>query len=75
MGVESEACEAPRRSEKYFATRDDTVSKFHKLTWYMMPRTRRDGIVEAGLGMGRPDRAAGLIDLLRGNRVEKRAAS
>ena len=73
--VERETCEAPRGSEKSFATEADIVSKFHKLTRHMMPQAQRDGIVEAVLGMEHLDRATGLIDLMRGGGSEKRARS
>jgi 2-methylcitrate dehydratase PrpD len=63
--VESETREAPRGSEHSFATSDEIVEKFRKLTRAAMPKSRQDAIVRAVLGMEDLGNAKDLIYLLR----------
>ena len=63
--VESETREAPRGSEHSFATSDEIVDKFRKLTRAAMPKSQQDSLVQAVLGMEDLPKAKDLIRLLR----------
>ena len=63
--VESETREAPRGSEQSFATSDEIVDKFRKLTRDAMPKNQQDALVQAVLGMEDLANAKDLIRLLR----------
>jgi 2-methylcitrate dehydratase PrpD len=63
--VESETREAPRGSEQSFATSDEIVDKFRKLTRAAMPKSQQDALVQAVLGMEDLANAKDLIRLLR----------
>ena len=63
--VERETCEAPRGSEKSFASEADIVSKFRKLTRNVMNETQREALIEAVLGMEKLASAERLIQLLK----------
>jgi aconitate decarboxylase len=63
--VERETCEAPRGSEKSFASEADITSKFGKLARNVMPDSQRDALAEAILGMEKLGSAQQLIKLLR----------
>ena len=65
--VESETREAPRGSEQSFATSDEIVDKFRKLTRAAMPKSQQDALVQAVLGMEDLPKAKDLIRLLRTN--------
>ena len=65
--VESETREAPRGSEQSFATSDEIVDKFRKLTRAAMPKSQQDVLVQAVLGMEDLPKAKDLIRLLRTN--------
>jgi len=65
--VESETREAPRGSEQSFATSDEIVDKFRKLTRKAIPKSQQDVIVQAVLGMEDLPNARDLIRLLRTN--------
>ncbi len=67
--VESETREAPRGSEHSFATSDEIVDKFRKLTRTAMPKAQQDALVQAVFGMEDLGNAKDLIRLLR---TEKR---
>jgi aconitate decarboxylase len=63
--IESETREAPRGSEQSFATSDEIVDKFRKLTRAAMPKSQQDALVQAVLGMDDLPKATDLIRLLR----------
>ena len=63
--VESETREAPRGSEQSFATSEEIVDKFRKLTRAVMPKGQQDALVQAVLGMEDLPKAKDLIRLLR----------
>jgi 2-methylcitrate dehydratase PrpD len=63
--VETETREAPRGSEKSFASEADIVAKFGKLAQKVLSDGQRDALVEAVLGMEKLERASRLVDLLR----------
>ncbi|PAU75572.1 MmgE/PrpD family protein [Halomonas salipaludis] len=63
--VETETREAPRGSETYFATEQDIVDKFRKLTRKVMPAEQQDALVEAILRMDELEDARRITDLLR----------
>jgi 2-methylcitrate dehydratase PrpD len=63
--VHSETREAPRGSEQSFATREEIVEKFHKLTREAMPQAQRDALVEAVLDIEKLKDSKDLIRLLR----------
>lgn len=62
--VERETREAPRGSEKSFASEADIVAKFNKLAKSVMPDAQRDRLVESVLGMDRLASSSDLLDLL-----------
>jgi 2-methylcitrate dehydratase PrpD len=63
--VETETREAPRGSEQSFATADEIVEKFRKLTRHAMSATRQAALVDAVLDLdGLPD-SKRLAELLR----------
>jgi len=47
--IESETREAPRGSEQFFATEDEIVDKFRKLTRHALSETRQAALVDAVL--------------------------
>ena len=63
--VERETCEAPRGSEKSFASEAEIVAKFGKLTKHLLDDHQRNAIVEAVLGMDELKNADRLVELLR----------
>src|SRR5580700_5159883 len=63
--VESETREAPRGSEQSFASADDIVGKFRKLTRGVMQETQQDALVDAVLGLERLPNSLTLIERLR----------
>jgi 2-methylcitrate dehydratase PrpD len=63
--VESETREAPRGSEQSFASADDIVAKFRKLTRAVMAEKQRDALVDAVLGLEKLSDSRKLIELLR----------
>jgi 2-methylcitrate dehydratase PrpD len=63
--VERETCEAPRGSEKSFASEAEIVAKFGKLTNHLLDERQRDAIVDAVLGMEKLKTADRLIELLQ----------
>ncbi|GGL80687.1 MmgE/PrpD family protein [Wenxinia marina] len=62
--VHEETVEAPRGSEKSFATEADIVEKFMKLATKALPEAQARQLVEAVLGMDDLDDEGTLIDLL-----------
>jgi 2-methylcitrate dehydratase PrpD len=62
--VESETREAPRGSEQSFASSDEIVDKFRKLTRATMPQKQQDALVQAVLGMEKLANGKELIRLL-----------
>jgi 2-methylcitrate dehydratase PrpD len=63
--VESETREAPRGSEQSFASADDIIDKFRKLTRAVMPQKQQDGLCEAVMGLEKLGDSRALIALLR----------
>jgi 2-methylcitrate dehydratase PrpD len=63
--VEKETCEAPRGSEKSFASQADIVAKFGKLTRHLLDDRQRDDLVQAVLGMDDLSSAHRLVELLK----------
>ena len=63
--VESETREAPRGSEQSFASSDDIVAKFRKLTRSVMSATQQDALVDAALGLDKLTESRTLIERLR----------
>jgi aconitate decarboxylase len=63
--VEKQTCEAPRGSEKSFASQEDIVGKFRKLTRHVLPEKQCDDIVDAVLNMEKLSSATRLVELLR----------
>ena len=63
--VEKQTCEAPRGSEQSFASEEDIVGKFRKLTRHVLPEKQSDDIVDAVLNMEKLSSAARIVDLLR----------
>jgi 2-methylcitrate dehydratase PrpD len=63
--VHSETREAPRGSEHSFATREDIVEKFRKLTRSAMPQKQQDALIEAVLGMEALKNGKDLAQLLQ----------
>ena len=63
--VERETREAPRGSEQSFASADDIVAKFHKLTRGIMENQQQTALAEAVLGLEDLADARQLIELLR----------
>ena len=62
--IERETCEAPRGSEKSFASEADIVAKFRKLSRPVMSESRQDRLVEAVLEMESIGSSNDLIELL-----------
>ncbi len=62
---ESETREAPRGSEQSFASADDIVGKFRKLTRGVMADKQQDALVDAVLGLDRLPDSFTLIERLR----------
>ena len=62
--VEEEMREAPRGSERSFATESDIVEKFRKLTKDVLAPSRRDELVELVLGLEKAPQAKRLAELL-----------
>ena len=62
--VEEETREAPRGSERSFATEADIVEKFRKLTKDAPAPSRRDALVELVLGLEKAPAAKRLAELL-----------
>ena len=63
--VESETREAPRGSEQSFASADDIIDKFRKLTRAVMPQKQQDALCEAVMGLEKLADSRALIALLR----------
>ena len=63
--IESETREAPRGSEQSFASADDIVAKFRKLTRGVMQETQQDALVDAVLGLDKLPDSLTLIERLR----------
>ena len=63
--VERETREAPRGSEQSFASADDIVAKFRKLTRAVMADKQQSALVEAVLGLDNLADSRTLIELLR----------
>ena len=63
--LESETREAPRGSEQSFATADDIVDKFRKLTGAAMTETQQAALIEAVLEMEQLSASKRLAHLLR----------
>ena len=65
--VESETREAPRGSEQSFASAEDIVTKFRKLTRGVMSAAQQDALADAVLGMDKLPDIRTLIERLRVN--------
>ena len=63
--VESETREAPRGSEQSFASANDIVGKFRKLTRGVMAERQQDALVDAVLGLDKLPDSFTLIERLR----------
>jgi 2-methylcitrate dehydratase PrpD len=63
--VESETREAPRGSEQSFASTEDIVSKFRKLTRGVMSAAQQDALADAVLGLDKLSDSRTLIERLR----------
>ncbi len=63
--VERETREAPRGSEQSFASADDIVAKFRKLTRSVMAEKQQSALVEAVLGLDNLADSRELVALLR----------
>ncbi len=63
--VHSETREAPRGSEQSFASADDIVDKFRKLTRGVLPEAQQQKLIDAVLGLEKLDNAAEVARLLR----------
>jgi aconitate decarboxylase len=63
--VESETREAPRGSEQSFASADDIVAKFRKLTRGVMAAAQQDALVDSVLGVEKLPDSRTLIEQLR----------
>jgi len=66
--IEREAREAPRGSEHAFASAEDIVGKFKKLSRGVMPDARQDALIEAVLGLDKLADSRTLIELLQQGR-------
>jgi 2-methylcitrate dehydratase PrpD len=64
----SETREAPRGSEQSFATREEIVEKFCKLTREAMPQKQQEALIQAVLGMEDLKNGKDLARLLQTNR-------
>ena len=65
--VESETREAPRGSEQSFASAEDIVTKFRKLTRGVMSAAQQDALADAVLGLDKLPNSRTLIERLRVN--------
>jgi aconitate decarboxylase len=65
--VESETREAPRGSEQSFASAEDIVTKFRKLTRGVMSTAQQDALADAVLGLDKLPDSRTLIERLRVN--------
>ena len=63
--IERETREAPRGSEQSFASTDDIIVKFRKLTRGVMASEQQDALIEAVLGLEDLNDSRELIGLLR----------
>jgi 2-methylcitrate dehydratase PrpD len=63
--VHSETREAPRGSEKSFASADDIVAKFRALTRAVLPAARQQALIDAVLGLEKLTDARQFTELLR----------
>jgi 2-methylcitrate dehydratase PrpD len=63
--VQTETREAPRGSEHSFATREEIVEKFRKLTRDAMPGNQQEALIQAMLGVEDLGDAKNLIRHLR----------
>jgi 2-methylcitrate dehydratase PrpD len=63
--LEIETREAPRGSEQSFATADEIIDKFRKLTAAAMTETQQAALIEAVLEMEQLPASKRLTDLLR----------
>ena len=63
--IEHETREAPRGSERSFASAEDIVAKFRKLTRGVMTDKQQDALVESVLGLEELHDSRPLIELLR----------
>ena len=63
--IEQETREAPRGSEQSFASAEDIVGKFHKLTRGVMPTAQQDALIDAVLGLDKLPDSRTLIERLR----------
>jgi 2-methylcitrate dehydratase PrpD len=63
--TEGETREAPRGSEQSFASADDIVAKFRKLTRGVMREPQQDALVDAVLGLDKLSDSLTLIERLR----------
>ena len=63
--IETETREAPRGSEQSFATPDEIIDKFRKLTRGTMAETRQSALVEAVLDLDELSESKRLAELLR----------
>jgi aconitate decarboxylase len=65
--VERQTCEAPRGSEQSFASADDIVAKFRKLTRGVMRKEQQDAVIGAVLRLEELADSRELIESLRPN--------
>jgi len=63
--AERETREAPRGSEQSFASADDIVTKFRKLTRGVMAGKQQDALIDAALGLDKLPDSRTLIERLR----------
>jgi 2-methylcitrate dehydratase PrpD len=63
--VESEIREAPRGSEQSFASAEDIVDKFRKLTRAVMPAEQQDALVDAVMNLEKLPDSGRLIEALQ----------
>jgi aconitate decarboxylase len=63
--VESESREAPRGSEQSFASADEIIAKFRKLSRGVMSTKRQDEVVDAVLGLDKLADSRRVVELLR----------
>jgi len=63
--IERETREAPRGSEQSFASADDIVAKFRKLTRGVMRKRQQDALISTVMGLDELSDSRALIELLR----------
>jgi len=63
--VESETREAPRGSEQSFASADDIVGKFRKLTRGVMAAMQQNALIDAVLNLDKLPDSRTLVERLR----------